>query len=78
MPNKGQVMAKKYARVDDYGELLIPLDLMAKIMDQCYIIRTTYENDKHLISDVKPVSRLVIHDHDEVRSVLAQKKLEGK
>lgn len=71
-------MGKKFAKIDDYGSLAIPLELLEKVMESSYLINTSWSVDGEKVTDVKPFTKFVIIDEDDIRTVLAQSKLEGQ
>lgn len=70
-------MAKKYARVSDYGDILIPLSLLEKVIEQCLIVNTTYQDGVDTINKVKKIDRVQFHDQEELDAARAQMILEG-
>lgn len=70
--------SKKYARISDYGDLLVPLSLLDKIVSECCIVSTSYDGgNKQVISEIKPISRVEIHDEEELKDAEVQQKLSG-
>lgn len=69
---------KTFARVSDYGDLLVPLALMEKIIDQGYLVSTTYENGHDVINEVKEIKRIHVHKGEEIEAALAQQALRGE
>ena len=53
-------MAKNtnFARISDYGDLLVPLDMLDRLITEGRIVRTTYENDVDVISEIKEIQRV--------------------
>ena len=37
---------KKYAKIGGYGSLVIPISLLEKIVEQGYIVQTTYNSTR--------------------------------
>lgn len=70
-------MAKKYAKISDYGDLLIPLSMMEKVLEQCYLVNTSYEDGKDFITKVKRPHRFEVFDQNDIDVALAQQELEG-
>lgn len=70
-------MGKKFVKIDAYGSLVFPIELLDKVLEKSYIVNTTWESDGEKITDVKPLDKFLIFDEDEIRAVLAQKTLEG-
>jgi len=69
---------KQYARIKDYGDVLIPVALLEKVVAQGYLVRTDYVDNKEILSEVYPILNVAMHDEKEVNAVLAQQMLEGK
>jgi hypothetical protein len=74
MSHKG----RKYARLEHYGNLLVPLSLLEKITSQCYIVETSWEGGVDHIKKVKPINKVQLHDGLEIDLALAQERLEGE
>jgi hypothetical protein len=68
---------KKYARLDHYGNLLIPLKLLERIVSEGFVVDTSWANDQYQITKVKTISEFKIHDGEEIDLVLAEQKLQG-
>lgn len=73
MSNKG----KKYARLDHYGNLLVPVSLLEKILSECYVVDTTWRDDQYQITKLTRIEQVRIHDGSEIDLVLAEQKLNG-
>ena len=71
------VKNKTFARVSDYGDLLVPMALMEKIIEQGYLVSTTYTDGSDQISEVRDVQRIVVHKGEEVEAAIVQRALEG-
>ena len=71
---------KKYAKIGGYGSLVIPISLLEKIVEQGYIVQTTYNSNRSRqeVSKVEPVTEVNIVDYSEIETQLAQQALEGK
>ena len=70
---------KQYARISGYGDILVPLSMLEKFINEAYIARTDYtDNHEIMISEVHPIKEFKVHDAEEIRSVQAQMILEGK
>jgi len=70
-------MSKHYARVSDYGDLLIPIGLLEKVVAECMIVNTGYIDGKDTIEKLKKIERVHIHCQEEVDAALVQQALEG-
>ena len=73
-------MSKKYVKIGGYGSLVIPFALAEKIVEQGYIVSTTYNSNasRHDLSRVDPVTELSIVEYSEIETQLAQQALEGR
>ena len=71
---------KKYAKIGGYGSLVIPISLLEKIVEQGYIVHTTYNStrSRQVVSKVEPVTEVNIVDYSDIETQLAQQALEGK
>lgn len=69
---------KTFARITDYGDLLVPMALMEKIIDQGFLVSTTYEDNREVISELREINRISVHKGEELDAVRAQMALEGK
>ena len=73
-------MAKKntnFARISDYGDLLVPIDMLDRIVTECRIVRTKYENDMDVISEIREISRVNLHTPEDIEAAKVQIALEG-
>ena len=74
-------MARKninFARISDYGDLLVPLDMLDRLVTEGRIVRTTYENDVDVISEIKEISRINLHTPADIEAAKVQIALAGK
>lgn len=69
---------KIYARISDYGDVMVPLALFEKIASEGYIVRTTYENGEDSITEVSTIKRINVHKGQELVNALAQQALSGE
>ena len=68
---------KIYARLDTaYRDLLVPLPLLDKIVRECHLVRTTYEDGKHIITNVEPIIRFDINTEEDLKAGIVQTELE--
>ena len=68
-------VAKKYAKIDQYGKMLIPLSLLERVAEECFIVDTSWDNDRSVISELKPVNKVELIDGDEVKGFLMVNEL---
>jgi hypothetical protein len=66
--------AKKFAKIEHYGKLLVPFELLEKIVAEGYMVETSY-GDKGFNS-IEPISKVEIYDSEDVKMALAQKNLQ--
>lgn len=69
---------KKYAQISSYGNLVVPLDLLAKIVENCYLVDSNWEGNKYVISKVREITDFTIKDGEEITAALVQMKLSGE
>ena len=68
---------KIYARISDYGDIMVPLALFEKMASEGFIVRTSYENGDDVISEIGEIKKVNIHKGQEIVDALAQKALQG-
>ena len=69
---------KIYARLDtSYRDLLVPLPLLEKIVRDCHLVRTSYEDGKHVITNVEPIIRFDINTEEDLKAGIVQTELEN-
>ena len=69
---------KIYARLDTaYRDLLVPLPLLEKIVRDCHLVRTSYEDGKHVITNVEPIIRFDINTEEDLKAGIVQTELEN-
>jgi len=66
-----------YARLDTaYRELLVPMSMVEQIVRECHLVRTTYEDGKHVITNVEPIIRFDINTEEDLKAGIVQTELE--
>lgn len=66
-----------YVRIPSkYRDLVVPIKLLEKIVEEGYMARTTYENGTDTLAELESIVDISIHMDDEIKSVLAQQALE--
>lgn len=68
-------MSKKYALIEGYGKLIVPLTLLEKIASECYIGRTEYADGKDHLIEVLPVGRIEMIDQQDIDDAKVQMEL---
>ncbi len=69
---------KNYVRISDYGDLLVPIDMLDRLITEGRIVRTTYNNDVDEISEIHEISRVDVHTHADIEAAKVQIALQGK
>jgi len=73
-----QKQDKVYAKLDTaFKDLLIPMELLEPLLREGRLIRTSYEDDSHVISEVTEIRKSEFFTQEELDFALAQQKLEG-
>ena len=68
---------KIYARLDNsYRDLLVPIDLLERVVAECHLVRTTYEDGMHHITLVEPLKKFDIHTQSDLDAGIVQTELE--
>lgn len=74
-------MSKKYALISNYGDLLVPISLLEKIIDQCYLVTTSYghgASSKKLLDEVRSIDRFEVFSQTDLDAAIAQQKLSSE
>lgn len=66
--------AKKFAKIEHYGKLLVPFELLEKIVAEGYMVETSYGDPG--FNSIEPISKIEIYDSEDVKMALAQKNLQ--
>ena len=69
---------KNYVRISDYGDLLVPIEMLDRLVTEGRIVRTTYNNDVDEISEIREISRIDVHAHADIEAAKVQIALQGK
>jgi hypothetical protein len=69
---------KNYVRISDYGDLLVPIDMLDRLVTEGRIVRTTYNNDVDEISEITEISRVHLHTSADIEAAKVQIALQGK
>tara|TARA_B100000900_G_scaffold413005_1_gene435982 strand:- start:605 stop:835 length:231 start_codon:yes stop_codon:yes gene_type:complete len=68
---------KTYARLSGYGDLLVPMNMLEKIVQDGMIVRTSYVGGEDQITEVRKICDVKIHDEEEIENARVQMALEG-
>ena len=68
---------KVYARLDTtYRDLLVPMHMLEQLVNECHLVRTTYENGKHHITLVESLQKFEINTEEDLKAGIVQTELE--
>ena len=68
---------KVYARLDTtYRDLLVPINMLEQLVNECHLVRTTYENGKHHITLVESLQKFEINTEEDLKAGIVQTELE--
>jgi hypothetical protein len=68
---------KIYARLDTaYRDLLVPIDLLERVVAECHLVRTTYTDGLHHITMVEQLKKFDIHTQSDLDAGIVQTELE--
>jgi hypothetical protein len=68
---------KIYARLDTaYKDLLVPLSMLEQIVNECHLVRTTYEDGRHYITTVETLQKFDINTESDLQAGIVQTELE--
>lgn len=68
-------MSKKYALIEGYGKMIVPVSMLEKIANECYIGRTEYSDGRDVLIEVLPVGRVELLDQQDINDARAQMEL---
>lgn len=66
---------KKYVRISDYGDFLMPLEVFERVCDKLWVVSSSYEDGEDVLNEVKEPKRISLHSPDEVENVMMHNKL---
>jgi hypothetical protein len=69
---------KNYARITSYGDLLIPTNMLEKLVENAFIVRTSYTDGEDIISEITTVDKVALHDASELKAAAVQIALQGE
>ena len=72
------VKKKTYARISTYGDLLVPMSMLEKLVQEGMLVRTSYVGEVDMITEVRPIDNVKIHTDEELENAKVQMALEGK
>ena len=72
------VKKKTYARISTYGDLLVPMSMLERLVQEGMLVRTSYEGDVDRITEIRSIDNVKIHTDEEIENAKVQMALEGK
>ena len=63
-------VSNHYARISQYGDLLIPVELLDKVLSSGFIVRTSYNDGVDEITELVKITDVKIHSGDEVSNIM--------
>lgn len=72
-----ELKGKKYFMLSDYGHLCVPASLINKIVEECFIVSTTWKDGANMVDKVKPLTGVSIIDVNDIKAAIVQQKLEN-
>ena len=72
-----ELKGKKYFMLSDYGNLCVPASLINKIVEECFIVSTTWKDSANVVDKVKPLTGVSIVDVSDIKAAIVQQKLEN-
>lgn len=61
---------KKYVRISEYGDILMPIEKFQSVCDSMYLVRSTYTDGKDELTDIKQIEAIKLHSVEEVEVLL--------
>ena len=72
-------MSKKYAVIEGYGKMIVPISLLEKVTSQCLMGSTRWsEEGGEVLTEVSDIGKVLIIDQDDIDSAKAQMALSGE
>ena len=71
------VKKKTYARISTYGDLLVPMSMLERLVQEGMLVRTSYVGDEDQITEIKKIDNIKIHTEEELEHARVQMALEG-
>ena len=71
-------MSKKYALIEGYGKMIVPISLLEKVTSQCYMGSTRWtEEGGEVLTEVGDIGKVLIIDQDDIDNAKVQMALSG-
>ena len=68
-------MSKKYAIVDTYGKVIVPVSMLEKFTNECYIGTLELINSKNELVEVRKIDKVELIDQQDINDVKVQMEL---
>jgi hypothetical protein len=72
-----ELKGKKYFMLSDYGNLCVPVSLINKIVEECFIVSTTWKDGANMVDKVKPLTGFNVINVADIKAAIVQQKLEN-
>ena len=71
-------MSKKYAVIEGYGKMIVPISLLEKVTSQCYMGSTRWtEEGGEVLTEVGSIGKVMIIDQKDIEDAKVQMALSG-
>lgn len=70
-------MSKKYALIEGYGKMIVPVSMLEKITEHCYMGSTTWTDSKEVLTEVQEIGKVMLIDQKDIDDAKVQMALSG-
>jgi len=70
-------MSKKYAILEGYGKLIVPVSMLEKVTEHCYLGSTTWTESKEVLTEVHEIGKVLLIDQKDIDDAKVQMALSG-
>lgn len=70
-------MSKKYALIEGYGKMIVPVSMLEKITEHCYMGSTTWTDSKEVLTEVQGIGKVMLIDQKDIDDAKVQMALSG-
>lgn len=68
-------MSKKYAIIDTYGKVIVPVSMLEKFSSECYIGTLEWTNSRNELVEVRTIDKVELIDQKDIDDVKVQMEL---
>ena len=68
-------MSKKYAIIEGYGKMIVPVSMLEKITEHCYMGSTTWTDSKEVLTEVQEIGKVMLIDQKDIDDAKVQMAL---